>query len=78
MILASDAKRRTQEQLSYMTSIEIDHIMEKIEEAISKGEFSISTNGSLSASCRQKLEKLGYKVDTGIQYNEAWYNVSWK
>ena len=78
MISASDAKRRTQEQLNYMASIEVDNVMEQIEKAISNGKFVLYMDGSLSKHCRETLEKLGYKVGSGSQYNESYYTVSWE
>jgi hypothetical protein len=64
--------------LDIITTEELNIISEKINEAISKGKFSISEDGSLSQNCRQKLEELGYKIETGSQYNEPWYSISWK
>lgn len=35
-------------------------------------------DGSLKPETRKKLEELGYKVETGTQYNEPYYSISWK
>lgn len=40
--------------------------------------FLISEDGSLKPETRKKLEELGYKVETGTQYNEPYYSISWK
>ena len=39
---------------------------------------AISEDGSLKPETRKKLEELGYKVETGTQYNEPYYSISWR
>ena len=39
---------------------------------------SVTLDGTLNKNVSEKLEKiLGYKVDTGTQYNESYYSISW-
>ncbi len=51
--------------------------MKQIDKTIANGKFSISNDGYLQSQTRKKLEELGYKVETGSQYNESYYSVSW-
>lgn len=53
-------------------------ISKKISEAITNGRFSISDDGCLQYETIQRLEELGYKVQTGNQYNEQYWSISWK
>ena len=40
--------------------------------------FSISDDGYLQPETTQRLEELGYNVQTGSQYNEQYWSISWK
>lgn len=56
---------------------QMKEIEELIENAIKNGKFMINGEGTLETSNRQVLEKLGYKISTGSQYNEIYYSISW-
>lgn len=77
MITANEARTLAQEYLDINTSIELGVIEEQIRKAVDAGEFYISNDGFLTPYCRHKLEELGYKVETGTQYNEPWYCIKW-
>ena len=77
MITAKEARERTTYKMHNLASIEMKHIEEMIENAIEDCKYSISQDGTLSQFCRNQLESMGYKVETGIQYNEPWYCIRW-
>ena len=53
-------------------------INSKIRAAIDKGKFSISGDGTLSTTIIEKLRSMGYKVKNDSQYNESFWNISWR
>lgn len=77
MITAKEARERVIYKANQLATIEMKHIEEMIENAIENCEYSISQNGTLSQFCRNQLESMGYKVETGTQYNEPWYCIRW-
>ncbi len=77
MISASEARKKTENNINNGTTRELSEIMRQIEKAITNGKFSISNDGYLQSETEQKLEELGYKIKTGSQYNESYYSVSW-
>lgn len=53
--------------------------LEKIIQANAKnGYYYHNYTGHIQPENRKKLEKLGYKVETGSQYNESYVNISWR
>ena len=77
MITAQEARVRSTNKAHLIASAEIKQIEELIENAIENCEYSISKDGVLSQFCRNQLESMGYKVETGVQYNEPWYCIKW-
>ena len=77
MIAAQEARKRTVCKIQHLASIEMAEIERLIENAIENCEYSVSQDGVLSRSCKEHLESLGYKVETGTQYNESWYCIKW-
>lgn len=75
---ASDAKKLTEEYINQCLTKDLKEISEKIKEAIANGKFAISGNGCLQKETKQRLEELGYKVTYGTQYNESYWNISWR
>lgn len=57
---------------------ELAEISKRISDAIANGKFSINGDGCLQYETTQRLEELGYKVETGSQYNEQYWSISWK
>ena len=55
-----------------------DEIEKLISEAINKGEFSILGDERLHDLTIQRLEELGYQVQSGCHYNEPYYSVKWE
>jgi hypothetical protein len=50
----------------------------QITDAIAGGNYSIGGSGRLEPVVKTKLEELGYKCETGSQYNESYWSISWK
>ena len=75
---ASEANKMTNNAIDSCTTQQLAELSKFIRDAIADGKFSISEDGSLKPETRKKLEELGYKVETGTQYNEPYYSISWK
>lgn len=68
----------TNNAIDSCTTQQLAELSKLIRDAIADGKFSISEDGSLKPETRKKLEELGYKVETGTQYNEPYYSISWR
>lgn len=75
---AHEANRMTKETINNCATQQLAELSKLIKEAIAEGRFSISRDGCLKLETRKKLEELGYKIETGSQYNESYYSISWK
>jgi hypothetical protein len=75
---ASEANKMTNNAIDSCTTQQLAELSKLIRDAIADGKFSISEDGCLKPETRKKLEELGYKVETGTQYNEPYYSISWK
>ena len=75
---ASEANKMTNNAINSCTTQQLAELSKLIRDAIADGKFSISKDGCLKPETRKKLEELGYKVNTGDQYNEPYYSISWK
>ena len=75
---ASEANKMTNNAIDSCTTQQLAELSKLIRDAITDGKFSISEDGSLKPETRKKLEELGYKVETGTQYNEPYYSISWR
>ena len=58
------------------TTKALEEISEKISNAIQAGKFSIIVD-KLNHDAQKQLEYLGYTIDSGSQYNEMYYRISW-
>lgn len=77
MISAKEAKSQTELSRASKDETELLKIENEIKDAINRGVCSIHSNGNLSKTIANELEKLGYKVYQGSQYNESYYSISW-
>ena len=75
---ASEANKMTNNVIDNCTTQQLAELSKLIRDAIADGKFSISEDGCLKPETRKKLEELGYKVETGNQYNESYYSISWR
>ena len=78
LLSASDAHKKTVNNIKNCSTKELKEISKRIRDAITDGKFSISGDGCLQYETTQRLEELNYKVQTGIQYNEQYWSISWK
>ena len=77
MISAKEAKSQTELSRASEDETELLKIENEIKDAINRGVYSIHNDGHLSKTIKDELEKLGYKVYQGSQYNESYYSISW-
>lgn len=75
---ALEANKMTNNEIDSSTTQQLAELSKLIRDAITDGKFSISEDGCLKPETRKKLEELGYKVETGNQYNESYYSISWR
>lgn len=75
---ASEANKMTNNTIDSHATQQLVELSKLIRDAIADGKFSISKDGCLKPETRKKLEELGYKVETGTQYNESYYSISWR
>lgn len=75
---ASEANKMTNNAIDSCTTQQLAELSKLIRDAIADGKFSISEDGCLKPETRKKLEELGYKIETGSQYNESYYSISWR
>ena len=78
MLSAKEAKKKTQEITNRRISNELKEIENLINDAINLDCFSITRSGCLHSTIKEELEKYGYKVETGNQYNEFYHRISWE
>ena len=78
MLSASEANHETKDIIQKYMTKELVEIESEIADAISRGRYHISRRGHLDESTKDTLKNLGYKVETGSQYNEMYYSIAWK
>ena len=78
MISAEEAMRNTQEIIRQHKTKELQDIESGIEKQIKKGKFKYSYDGYISKVAKEELEKYGYEVYIGTQYNESWVEIKWE
>ena len=78
LLSASESHKKTVDNIKNCSTKELAEISKRISDAIANGKFSISDDGCLQYETTQRLEELGYKVQTGSQYNEQYWSISWK
>lgn len=74
---ASEANKMANHVIDSRITQQLAELSKLIRDAIADGKFSISEDGCLKPETRKKLEELGYKIETGTQYNESYYSISW-
>ena len=77
MLTAKEAKKQA-ESIKLDFTEELYEIEKCIDEAILLGCFSVTRAGYIHPNIRRYLEKYGYIVKTGSQYNEPYFSISWE
>ena len=75
---ASEANKMTNHVIDSCITQQLAELSKLIRDAVADGKFSISEDGCLKPEIRKKVEELGYKIETGNQYNESYYSISWR
>lgn len=77
MLLASEAAEKTRELIYTHKTEELMRIEEGIINEVNQGRFEYSYKGNISPEARTELERCGYEVTYGSQYNEHWVTIDW-
>lgn len=78
ILSAKEARMLTEKHIEETIASQLGEIGAKIAYAVKNGDKSVTLDGTLNKNISEKLEKiLGYKVETGTQYNESYYTISW-
>ena len=77
MMLASEAARKSNEVIKRHETEELKKIDALIEKEVMSGRRYVSYDGTISKNARAELERLGYKVEVGSQYNEGYVMIEW-
>lgn len=77
MITAKEAAEKAEYILHNNITTELKDIERRVTEEIEEGRRSCSFDGSISSGARKELERLGYEMKTGSQYNESYVIISW-
>lgn len=74
MISAKEAKQWADRYASK----ELDRINKIVSDAAQEGKYSVYEEGNLQESTKRELERLGYKVEAGSQFNDLYFMISWE
>ena len=77
MISAKEAKEQSDKMLQADVDEEMTEVENQIKQAISVGELSVYIDTCISKPAKKLLERLGYKVERGIQYNDFYTFIDW-
>ena len=77
MLTAKDAAIKSVEVIQQHKTKELKKIDYLIQDAVSNGERKINIDGTISEISKLELERLGYKVTRGSQYNECYVIIGW-
>ena len=77
MITANEARKIAEDAIRNHAAQELSSIDKKIMESCKNGKTRCSFSGSISSVTRKELERCGYKVETGSQYNESYVIITW-
>ena len=75
---ASEANKMTNNAIDSCTTQQLAELSKLIRDAVADGKFSISEDGCVKPETLTKIEELGDKAETGTQYNESYYSISWR
>lgn len=76
-MMTADEARKIATDEDKTISKQFEEIEKYIGEAAFNGNFSVYVAGTLHPYVKKYLENIGYKVDTGGQWDNAFYSISW-
>ena len=77
MIDAKQANKIAKETLDNADQKQLNKLHESIMETANKGRFAIYVSHHISLVVKQKLQKLGYIVNTSNRRNETSISITW-
>lgn len=77
MMRSNEARRKSQEVILNHQTKELKTIDKLINDAVERGEMQCSFEGNISKITKSELERCGYKVYLGAQYNQDYVVISW-
>lgn len=77
MISAKEAIEITKLNREKAVQKQLLDLENSIKEAIMSGKSYIRYDGSLYIDVKIELEKLGYRLESGTQYNDSFYVIRW-
>lgn len=77
IIDSNEARSKTLDIIYTHQTEELRKIDKMINEAIMRGEFRCSFEGTISTATKQELERCGYTVIVGSQYNQSYVIIKW-
>ena len=77
MLLASEAHQQAQTVILKHQTDELKKIDECIRLSIKEGLMSYTYDGSISQITKKELERCGYTIECGRQYNESYTVIKW-
>ena len=78
MLLATEAREQTKNIIQTHMTEELQYLEQQITQHINKGDYEFSFNGYISSTAKQELERCGYAVTIGSQYNQGYVRISWQ
>ena len=77
LILARDAHQMSIDNNEHVYNKQMKDIIEKIQNAINKGNFSIDYYNDLNANVIDTLKNYGYVIHTYPLHDDDYYEISW-
>jgi len=77
MLLASEAAEKAQKMIYQHRTEELQKIEQEIMARVERGKFEYAFDGYISNEAKNELERCGYKVVVGSQYNQGWVIIKW-
>ena len=77
LFTAAEARGQTIAWQEEIHRKEVTEIETAIKSAIEQGEFKVEISHHVSSVIKERLSKLGYKVECGQQYNETFTIIKW-
>ena len=77
MITAQQAREKADEKYQNGLKREMEKVESAINRAVDNGEFYAYYNDPLSKPTKEALKKLGYRIESGCQYNDPYYTIEW-